>query len=233
LHFDFDLTLTGETIVNSNDIPPVPQFLLRDADHAFVSDVLAKSDQNDDGREGEAAAPLLDLSGLDLLAPPQVEPFDQPALDASAAGLAPPAPLPVPAPITGEAENSAPPGHGYSATDAALFRSLTGYHLDARARLPRAMDDAGNRASIPDRLFTTLAEETFKLADRQRRLGACADRDLTIDDLAASLASVRRAAAAIGSRGLIAFETLEAAMARLSASLITPPAPTGSEAIAA
>ncbi len=113
---------------------------------------------------------------------------------------------------------------GYSATDLRLFRTLTGYHLDTRSAVLRAIDDKGQRASIIDRLFTTLAEEAFRFADRQRRTGMLPDGDLTPADLASALAPIRRAAAAVGSRGLGAFERLEAAIARLADAQIRPDA---------
>jgi hypothetical protein len=223
LIFDFDRRDPNETIVSSNDIPPVPQFLLRDADH--VPALAAGADQNNDDREGETVSPSLDLSDIDLLA--AAEGVEEPAEVGSPADTLPPAPTPIPIP------SPTVTGNGYSATDLALFRALTGYHLDIRTNMPRAMDDSGARSAAKDRLFTTLAEEAFKLADRERRMRTYPDGDLTVDDLAVSLTPVRRGAAAIGSRGLAAFETLEAALARLKAAIIAPPTMADSEAIAA
>lgn len=212
--------------MSSNDIPPVPQFLLRDADH--MPAIVAGADQDDDSREGETVSPSLSLSHIDLLAETQIfgDPVDDsPSVPSPAAHpsppLPPPAPTPIPSPFVGAASPAS--ANLYSATDVALFRALTGYHLDIRTSMPRAMDDSGNRASARDRLFTTLAEEAFKLADRQRRMRSLPDGDLTADDLVLSLDPIRRAAAAIGSRGLTAFETLEAAVARLKATMMATP----------
>jgi hypothetical protein len=228
LIFDFDRRDPNETIVSSNDIPPVPQFLLRDADHAPA--IAAGADQDDENGEGETVSPSLDLSQIDLLAETQI--FGAPAEASPSIPPSPPALLPVSILSPSMAEASASASR-YSATDVALFRALTGYHLDVRTSMPRAMDDSGNRASTKDRLFTTLAEEAFRLADRQRHLSTRPDGDLTIDDLAISLTPMRRAAAAIGSRGLAAFETLEAAVARLKATITAPPTMADSEPIAA
>jgi hypothetical protein len=127
------------------------------------------------------------------------------------------------APIAGPAASSA---SGYSTGDLALFKRLTGYNLDTRSAIWRAIDDEGNRVAIIDRLFTTLSEEAFRFADRQRRTGAFPDKDLTADTLALTLPPIRRAAAAVGSRGLSAFDRLEAAIAGLKdRAVVSPPAP--------
>jgi hypothetical protein len=127
------------------------------------------------------------------------------------------------APVAGSA---APSASGYSTGDLALFKRLTGYTLDTRSAIWRAIDDEGNRVGIIDRLFTTLSEEAFRFADRQRRTGAFPDKDLTAETLALTLPPIRRAAAAVGSRGLSAFERLEAAIAGLKdQAVLLPPAP--------
>jgi hypothetical protein len=232
LIFDFDRRDPNETIVSSNDIPPVPQFLLRDADHAPA--IAAGADQDDENREGETVSPSLDLSQIDLLAETQI--FGDPTEggpSATATSPAPPSPVSVLSPFMAAASPPSSSANRYSATDVALFRALTGYHLDVRSSMPRAIDDSGNRASVRDRLFTTLAEEVFKLADRQRHMSSRPEGDLTVDDLTISLAPVRRGAAAIGARGLAAFETLEAALAQLKAAIIAPPTMVDGEAMAA
>ncbi|SFB04040.1 hypothetical protein SAMN03159496_01471 [Rhizobium sp. NFR07] len=201
--------------------------------------IVAGADQDDDSREGETVSPSLSLSHIDLLAETQI--FGDPVAASPSVPSSPrahpshpsppAAPTPSPSPFVGAA--SAASANLYSATDVALFRALTGYHLDIRTSMPRAMDDSGNRASARDRLFTTLAEEAFKLADRQRRMRSLPDGDLTADDLVLSLDPIRRAAAAIGSRGLAAFETLEAAVARLKATMMAAPLMTDAGPVAA
>jgi hypothetical protein len=114
--------------------------------------------------------------------------------------------------VSGAGENL--PVRFYTIGDLALFERLTGYRLVMQGRVLRAVDQAGNRATADDRLFTVLAEEAFQLADRQRRSGSTPDADLTVDDLAGTFGSIRRAAAAIGARGLLAFERLETVVAR-------------------
>lgn len=170
--------MTDESNVITNDIPAVPQFLMRETDHhvlqAMAADTADKQDADPAGQNGEDGTAV-----------------PSPAVDLSASGSS-----------TG----------GYSIEDLVLFRKLTGYRLDTRSPIWRAVDDDGNRVSTADRLFTTLAEEAFRFADRQRRLGGDARRDMTIDDLVLALPSIRRAANSIGSKGLIAFERLEAAI---------------------
>lgn len=127
------------------------------------------------------------------------------------------APTPSSSPVTNRLDLSAGASmDGYSTADLDLFSSLTGYRLDMRQAIWRAVDINGRRTPIADRLFTTLAEEAFRLANRQRRRCMTKARDLTIDDLAAVLPSIRRAAATIGLRGMSAFERLEAIILRIT-----------------
>ncbi len=99
----------------------------------------------------------------------------------------------------------------YSDADFALFQALTGYRLAALDTMWVVVDDDGKRAPFADRLFTTLAEEAFRFADRRRRAGTSPDDDLTLGDLLATLGPLQRVASEIGSRGVIAFQRLEAA----------------------
>jgi hypothetical protein len=213
--------LTDETIVNSNDIPPVPQLLLRSADRHHVQITMTDMpDADQTADEGAVASPSFDLSEVDLLAERPAEVL------AESADIVPPPP-------DFSADVLRSPARGYSATDLVLFKALTGYNLDTRASMPRAIDDGGNRARIMDRLFTTLAEEAFGLADRRRRTGSCPNGDLTVEDLSVTLGPMRRVAAAIGSRGLIAFDTLEAAVTRLKTSATAERTIPDTEAVAA
>lgn len=108
------------------------------------------------------------------------------------------------------------PSKAYSISDLALFRALTGYRLGLFGVIVRAVDDEGKRVAIADRLFTTLAEEAFRVADMTRRNGRSPETDLTPGDVAETLPVIRRAAGAIGSRGLAAFDRLEAAAGELA-----------------
>jgi hypothetical protein len=104
------------------------------------------------------------------------------------------------------------PDQPYSDGDLAFFHRLTGYRLASRGTLWVVVDDEGNRAAVMDRIFTTLAEEAFRLADRSRRAIQVPPDDLTTDHLVGVLGLVQRAAATIGSRGTQAFNRLEDAL---------------------
>jgi len=201
--------LTDESNVITNDIPAVPQFLMRETDHhilqAMVTDELDRRASDiacsDDANDTATPSPALDLSSVDLFVPDTTEVSD--TLDKAS-------PPPIALNATAAASTS-----GYSTSELILFRTLTGYRLDTHTPIWRAVDDNGNRVSTADRLFTTLAEEAFRFADRQRRLDGSAQGNLAIEDLALTLSSIRRAASSIGSRGLIAFERLETAIMRV------------------
>lgn len=154
------------------------------------------STQTDSAQDEEAAAlpPVADLSSINLFANEATGTIAEPS------AVSPPAARP-------SASGSIVLKSAYSLNDLALFRSITGYKLDSHAPIWRAIDDQGNRVPIADRIFTTLAEEAFRLADRQHR--SAPRPDLTIDDLLMVLISIRRAAVLIGSRGMAAFERLE------------------------
>ncbi len=154
----------------------------------------------DDEGGAVAPSPAFDISSRDPAAPEGIE-LPGTREDAASPRIA-----------LSSMATSAASASGYSIEDLALFRMLTGYRLDTRTPIWRAVDSEGNRVSAADRLFTTLAEEAFRFADRQRRLGGQEQRDLTIDDLVLTLSSIRRAANSIGSRGQIAFERLETAI---------------------
>lgn len=194
----------------TNDIPAIPQFLMRETDHHVLqamatdeADRPAPGHPRPDHESPETASPpTLDLASVDLLAPDAVEASERPVEVAATP----------PRLSLNALTASATSGSGYSIEDLKLFRFLTGYRLDTRAPIWRAVDDEGNRVPITDRLFTTLAEEAFRFADRQRQLSGHSRADLTIADLVLTLSSIRRAANSIGSRGLSAFERLEAAI---------------------
>jgi len=185
--------------VSSNEIPAVPQFLLRDNDHHVLRAMAGRdqaSTRTDSSHDGEAAAPIAvtDLSSINLFANEATGTIAEPS------ETSPPSARP-------SASGAIALKSAYSLNDLALFRSITGYKLDSRAPIWRAIDDQGNRVPIADRIFTTLAEEAFRLADRQHR--SVQRPDLTLDDLTMVLTSIRRAATQIGTRGLAAFERLE------------------------
>ncbi|TNM65746.1 hypothetical protein [Aliirhizobium smilacinae] len=194
----------------TNDIPAVPQFLMRETDrHALQAMATHKADRQannracpEEKRSVQAPSPAPDIASTDLLAPLSVE-----APIETNEGAAPRIAL-------SSMARAVSPASGYSVEDLRLFRALTGYRLDTHTPIWRAVDDNGNRASIADRLFTTLAEEAFRFADRQRNLGDRERKDLTVDDLAMTLPSIRRAATSIGSRGLSAFARLEQVITR-------------------
>lgn len=179
---------------------------MRETDHHVLQAMVA-----DKTGEEAAARPLpddkddtgaasIDLSSVDLFA----------SQDVAAPGKAKEAAL---SPLSpGVLTASGASASGYSIQDLVLFRALTGYRFETRTPIWRAVDNDGNRVPTSDRLFTTLAEEAFRFADRQRRLGGQTNADLTLDDLAMTLSSIRRAANAIGARGQIAFERLETAI---------------------
>lgn len=193
----------------TNDIPAVPQFLMRETDHhilqAMVTDELDRRASDiaclDDANDTATPLSALDLSSVDLFVPDTTE-----VSDTTDKAGSPPIALNA---------TAAASGSGYSTSELILFRTLTGYRLDTQTPIWRAVDDNGNRVSTADRLFTTLAEEAFRFADRQRRLDGSAQRNLAIEDLALTLSAIRRAASSIGSRGLIAFERLETAIMRV------------------
>ncbi len=223
--------------MTTNDIPAVPQFLMRETDHHVLQAMAADGEtqrpaeearpdgscpERDDG--DPAPSPSRDLASVDLFASDKAE------TPGTADQAAAPYIAPVAAAIT---------PNGYSINDLLLFRTLTGYRLDTRAAIWRAVDSDGNRVSTTDRLFTTLTEEAFRLADRQRRPGEQDKQDLTIDDLVLTLSSIRRAANSIGTRGVIAFERLEATVLgfrertrREASSVLTGLAPTPDEGLA-
>ncbi len=192
----------------TNDIPAVPRFLMRETDHhvlqAMVTDELDRRASDiaclDDANDAASPLPMVDLSSVDLFVPETTEVSDMRHEAVS--------------PVIAVNAMAAASASGYSTSDLILFRTLTGYRLDTHAPIWRAVDDDGNRVSTADRLFTTLAEEAFRFADRQRRVSGSAQRDLAIEDLALTLSSIRRAASSIGSRGLTAFERLETAIMR-------------------
>jgi hypothetical protein len=127
-------------------------------------------------------------------------------------------------------EAPAPEAKGpYSVADLSLFQALTGYRLAARETIWVVVDEDGKRAPFADRLFTTLAEEAFRFADRRRQAGDFPDDDLTLGDLASALGPLQRIAAEIGSRGVSAFRRLEAVLAAHG----RPPAPSHFEALQA
>lgn len=101
----------------------------------------------------------------------------------------------------------------YSAADLALFHALTGYRLAVREAMCVVIDDEGKRVPFADRLFATLAEEAFRLADRHRRAGDFPEDDLTLGDLKDTLGPLQRVASGIGSRGVTAFRRLEEVLA--------------------
>lgn len=191
--------MTDENIVSSTEIPAVPQFLLRDTDHHVLQAMAGRdqtSTQTNSSQDEEAAAlpPAKDLSSINLFA------NEATGTTAEPGEVSPLAARP-------SASGSIILKSAYSLNDLALFNSITGYRLDSRAPIWRAIDDQGNRVPIADRIFTTLAEEAFRLADRQHH---CTPRpDLTIEDLMMVMTSIRRASVMIGSRGVAAFERLE------------------------
>ncbi|WP_162939476.1 hypothetical protein [Neorhizobium sp. NCHU2750] len=235
-----------------NDFSTIPHFLLQRAESEQAS-------AGDAGRdEPDAAAPALPLSGLTTLDPaaiaqaltmtrtPPETPGEAGLAEGREVAFTPPSASVDPTPaIAAEPAVARSPGRidlsagastgGYSLSDLNLFSALTGYRLDMQREIWRAVDIEGRRTPIADRLFTTLAEEAFRLADRQRRGGLSAyrhpasgrppagtsgnrtgpERHLTIDDLAMVLPSIRRAAATIGPRGVSAFERLEAITLRM------------------
>ncbi len=185
--------------MSSTDIPAVPQFLLRDTDHHILQamagkDRTSKQTDSPEGEEASALPPVADLSSINLFAHETTGMIAEPSEV--------PSPMPSPSPSVSTIPKSA-----YSLNDLVLFRSITGYRLDNSAPIWRAVDDQGSRVPTTDRIFTTLAEEAFRLADRQHR--STPRPDLTIDDLMMVLISIRRAAVLIGSRGVAAFERLE------------------------
>ncbi|MEB2844633.1 hypothetical protein GAO09_03080 [Rhizobiales bacterium RZME27] len=101
------------------------------------------------------------------------------------------------------------PTRVYSIADLMLFERLTGYRLVVQRQLWRSVDKSGNRAIAEDRLFTVLAEETFQIADRNRRNGTSPHADLSPDDLAAAMKPMRGIAAHLGDRGIQAWDRLE------------------------
>jgi len=137
-----------------------------------------------------------------------IEPV-QPSIDISEAAALPYA--------TAEADRP------YSDADLALFHELTGYRLMALETIWVVVDDEGKRAPFADRLFTTLAEEAFRFADRRRRSGSFPNEDLTLDDLMGALGPLQRIAAEIGSRGVSAFRRLEAVLAARNQPPVGPP----------
>lgn len=108
-----------------------------------------------------------------------------------------------------EPAQEALPARVYSIADLMLFEQLTGYRLVAQRQLWRSVDKLGNRAIANDRLFTVLAEETFQIADRNRRNGPLPRADLTLHDLALAMKPMRGIAAHLGERGIQAWDRLE------------------------
>lgn len=104
------------------------------------------------------------------------------------------------------------PDRPYSIADLLLFERLTGYRLVARRQLWRSVDRDGNRSMAGDRLFTVLAEEAFRLADRQRRSGRQPHADLTVSDISVALGAMRTIASHLGERGMEATHRLEAVL---------------------
>lgn len=101
------------------------------------------------------------------------------------------------------------PARAYSIADLMLFERLTGYRLVAQRQLWRSVDKLGNRAMANDRLFTVLAEETFQIADRNRRNSRLPHADLTLQDLVTAMKPMRGIAAHLGNRGIEASDRLE------------------------
>lgn len=196
--------------MSSTEIPAIPQFLLRDNDH-YVLQAMAGRDRTstrvDDLQDGDAPAtpPVTDLSSINLFAQETSETTADPG------GVSVPG-------SSLSASGAVAVKSAYSLNDLALFRRITGYKLDSCAPIWRAIDDRGSRVPVADRIFTTLAEEAFRLADRQRH--SASRPDLTIEDLMTVMISIRRAAIPIGSRGMAAFERLEERIQTLKGSVV-------------
>jgi hypothetical protein len=101
------------------------------------------------------------------------------------------------------------PARTFGAEDMALFEQLTGYRLIQQQQLWRSVGKDGERPAAADRLFTVLAEETFVIADRQRRHGPFPQSDLTIGDIVAATKSIRSIALQLGERGARASDRWE------------------------
>lgn len=222
--------------MNSDDFSAIPPFLLQkaDTDHiphdtAGMPDVISPEDDVADVRE--AIAPVASAPAPhETTEPGEIadKAISEIAQASAAIELSDCSPF---EPSPSAALDGGPvsligfiAGGGYSTADLLLFRTVTGYRLDTTSAIRRAVDDSGQRVPIADRLKTTLAEEAFRIADRNRRSAAspksAAEQvrpergDLTIDDLVMTLPMIRRAAASIGARGLSAFEQLEQAVMR-------------------
>lgn len=245
--------------MSTNDIPAIPPFLMQRADTDYIHaravdrpDIISGPARHTDKAQkpeetvaaGEFEPGRIDPAAATAPTAPLAEAATDPAADH------PPVSAPIESPCPAVKVAAAPiividglacAAHGgCSPGDLDLFRALTGYRLDTRSSTWRAVNDEGQRVSIADRLFATLAEEAFRFADRQRRSGTLSSPrsgtrsgtrwrtpsdtpaddggspgDLTTDDLTLALVPIRRAAASIGARGLSAFERLERAILRL------------------
>jgi hypothetical protein len=217
--------------VTSNDFSVIPPFLLQRADPDYTpAGAAEKDDISAPDRGGdifEAQHGLIPPGEFDLddVVTGSRQATTDAELGAHAGRIELSHPAVAPTPVAPVIKIASPAAledadiaqGSYSPRDLWLFRTLTGYRLDMRKPIWHAVDDEGRRAAIKDRLFTTLAEEAFRLADRRRRSdagspGTTAYEDLTIDDLVQVLPSIRRAAASVGLRGASALQRLEQAI---------------------
>ncbi|MDP9835769.1 hypothetical protein J2T09_000510 [Neorhizobium huautlense] len=188
-----------------------------DALDALLSELISQApatspcipDTPDVETEAERA-PLADTAMVEAMPVDDCSLETEPAAKTTSTHTTPPVVTAEPEPTPESAPAGEPmPARAYSMGDLMLFEQLTGYRLVAQRQLWRSVDKLGNRAVANDRLFTVLAEETFQMADRQRRNGPLPHADLTLHDLAAAMKPMRGIAAHLGERGIQAWDRLE------------------------